>query len=137
MGFTPDLGDQLVIEYEVFVSLLRELLSVGISPFHAGAGATAGAVQVDVRNPFGNDGDTVVEIIPLDILDKYDSLLPEGRTELDTTDFGDQFVVAYDFLLVSLAPLLSLPGIVPPHVGAGEAGGLAEGCVTLLVPAVF
>jgi hypothetical protein len=69
-------------------------------PFHVGVGVTAGGElgPLDELDSSGRDGDTVDERIPLDIVDKYDSLLPDGSTD---DVFGDQLVIAYDFLLVS------------------------------------
>lgn len=70
--FTSAFGDQLVIEYDFFVSVLLELLPFGILPFQAGAGATTGTelAQKGVLNSLGDFGDEVGEIIPLEIFDK-------------------------------------------------------------------
>ena len=117
------------------VAIDPEFLPPGVIPFHDVAGTTAGAAFVHVDDPdaFVNDGDsgTVGEVIPLDIFDKYDSLLLEGVVGFETTDFGDHFVAEYDFLLVSATPILAAPGILPPQAGVGDVGRFSEGAPTI------
>jgi hypothetical protein len=71
-SFTLVFGDQLVIEYD--------FLGIAELPVHD-AGATVGAAKLPV---------------PLDTLDKYDVVLPVVASF--TLHFGDQLVIAYDFL---------------------------------------
>ena len=107
----------------------------GTLPFHAGDGADTGAEpdqEFVALDPCDCDDDTVDEIIPFDMLDKYDSLLPEAAADFNIADFGDQLVIEYDFLFAVVGAILASPGVFPPHAGIGDKEALSEACILLL-----
>jgi hypothetical protein len=120
-----EFGDQLVVEYDFIGSAFPVLPEPGILPLQIGAAVASGCIDnvdanVEVaaydKGCVGGDGDESP-----DKFDKKVAVLPVVDTGTSIREFGDQPVIAYDFLGMDFMLLLSIGESFSTLVPGGDA----------------